>query len=557
MNLRMKIIIYLSLIIPFYFISSKSVLASFPSGHLEKADGGIIAGWAKDDDFDGSIPVHIYIDGKLYEDILADLFRSDVGKHSFYYNYASLGGGNHTVEVYAIGVDSFGHPNGENPLLGKASINEGCSRLTGSAVEWCQGNLNYWINRQKDTTYLWNKYIRIGIDNSYGGLISQLYSEDRSSNLVDEHGGSAIQISLYGYDLSKGNTGAWFVADGSNCNKYSSEAECKNANLQKSCVQRAAANGAHTADCIVVKPCSNNHVDAGFPFNPIQAQAVDCKWDDSTNDVDYSASCGSNCWEVKLDNPANYSKSSSFDGLTIIQRVSLGDVYAKVDYDLKYNGPFTLSNHFQEIPAFFTAGDISGYFYFYNGKQPWKFDNVAEIKRESIGIGNGNSKALAFPNFNLGQDVLKPYDSSREYWMGVCSSDKTKCVTIATFSRDVQSITLQVNENTTAYIAPMGYFNLYPGMEKKISLYIFPYKYDKVINGKSIRQRIYELATNEGVNLSSSDLNNDGKVDIFDYNILMSDFGKTGVAGFTKSDINKDGKVDIFDYNILISNFGK
>ena len=54
-----------------------------------------------------------------------------------------------------------------------------------------------------------------------------------------------------------------------------------------------------------------------------------------------------------------------------------------------------------------------------------------------------------------------------------------------------------------------------------------------------------------------SDINGDGKVDIFDYNILVSDFGKTGVAGFVKSDINKDGKVDIFDYNILISNFGK
>jgi len=53
------------------------------------------------------------------------------------------------------------------------------------------------------------------------------------------------------------------------------------------------------------------------------------------------------------------------------------------------------------------------------------------------------------------------------------------------------------------------------------------------------------------------DLNNDGKVDIFDYNILVSNFGKTGTSGFIPADINKDGKVDIFDYNILISNFGK
>ncbi len=54
-----------------------------------------------------------------------------------------------------------------------------------------------------------------------------------------------------------------------------------------------------------------------------------------------------------------------------------------------------------------------------------------------------------------------------------------------------------------------------------------------------------------------SDLNLDGKVDIFDYNILISNFGKTGSPGFIPSDINKDGKVDIFDYNVLVGSFGK
>lgn len=51
------------------------------------------------------------------------------------------------------------------------------------------------------------------------------------------------------------------------------------------------------------------------------------------------------------------------------------------------------------------------------------------------------------------------------------------------------------------------------------------------------------------------DLNSDGKVDIFDYNLLIGNFGKTGsnLAG----DIDKNGKVDIFDYNELVGNFGK
>jgi len=46
-------------------------------------------------------------------------------------------------------------------------------------------------------------------------------------------------------------------------------------------------------------------------------------------------------------------------------------------------------------------------------------------------------------------------------------------------------------------------------------------------------------------------------VDIFDYNILVADFGKTGAPGWIPSDINGNGKVDIFDYNILVENVGK
>lgn len=52
------------------------------------------------------------------------------------------------------------------------------------------------------------------------------------------------------------------------------------------------------------------------------------------------------------------------------------------------------------------------------------------------------------------------------------------------------------------------------------------------------------------------DLNGDGKVDINDYNIIKSDFGKVGTPGFIPDDINKNGKVDIFDYTILVTAMG-
>jgi len=53
------------------------------------------------------------------------------------------------------------------------------------------------------------------------------------------------------------------------------------------------------------------------------------------------------------------------------------------------------------------------------------------------------------------------------------------------------------------------------------------------------------------------DLNQDGKIDISDHNILITDFGKTGNAGFIPADIIQNGRVDIFDYNVLVENFGK
>lgn len=63
-----------------------------------------------------------------------------------------------------------------------------------------------------------------------------------------------------------------------------------------------------------------------------------------------------------------------------------------------------------------------------------------------------------------------------------------------------------------------------------------------------------------GVNLklpNISDINNDGVVNVFDYNIIISNFGKTGNLGFHVADINSDGKINVLDYNLLIGSFGR
>lgn len=48
------------------------------------------------------------------------------------------------------------------------------------------------------------------------------------------------------------------------------------------------------------------------------------------------------------------------------------------------------------------------------------------------------------------------------------------------------------------------------------------------------------------------DINKSGKVDIFDFNVLMVQWGG---AGSSAADLNSDSKVDIFDFNILMINW--
>lgn len=65
----------------------------------------------------------------------------------------------------------------------------------------------------------------------------------------------------------------------------------------------------------------------------------------------------------------------------------------------------------------------------------------------------------------------------------------------------------------------------------------------------SSSQTSNETSTNKG------DATGDGKVNILDFNILMINWGKTGISNVV--DFNSDGKVDIIDFNILMINWTK
>lgn len=65
------------------------------------------------------------------------------------------------------------------------------------------------------------------------------------------------------------------------------------------------------------------------------------------------------------------------------------------------------------------------------------------------------------------------------------------------------------------------------------------------------------VVTTKIVAAGTPDLNGNGKVDIFDFNILISSFGSSDSTKIAQADVNSDNKIDILDFNSLIVNFGK
>jgi hypothetical protein len=85
-----------------------------------------------------------------------------------------------------------------------------------------------------------------------------------------------------------------------------------------------------------------------------------------------------------------------------------------------------------------------------------------------------------------------------EHWWGICNSARTQCVTIAAFDRQIEKAAAKrfssTHTSNGGYIAPIGYFDMYPSFSKSFNIYVFPYRYDAVVAGKTVRSHIYDLA---------------------------------------------------------------
>lgn len=570
----------------------KPIYAAAPIGSFEVLSGNTISGWAADDDFSGPIMLHLYVDGSFNDVFWADKLTSSHGNHGFQYTFYPFGPGNHRFEIYAIGVDQNGSPNNENMILPGSPKNliTGCVDITDSYTnqDWCKNAPQYWQNRQQDTVILANKYVKIGIDKAIGGMSLQLYSQDRSYNLLDEHAGSALQLSLYGYDTTGGDVFKWFGAQYfppqiCNTTRFDTESECKKS--FSTCVPRHFAYGKHVADCQTVQ--IRNYQDVAFPWDPAQSGEIcpngQCHTKPLTSSTYLNISDYHDGYHTILEAPGDYSKTNingvdGFSGLTFDQTTTLGDAYVTLNYRIAYSGPYNMAKHMQELPSLSTSKDLNSHYYYYAGSQPFSdaSSSITEvyppIDQESF-LALPGYKTDNFPrnpapqDYGVYWDLQNPLGHATEGWATHCSNDNSKCITIAVFNPMIQRISIRnfhgADTSQGTYFSPTTPFAITPGLDLTFKVYIFPYKYDTIINGKSIRERIFELAKGDGAVVStptqvptatslptkplvSGDTNHDGQVNLQDFLTWKGEY--IGSLTTHDADFNHNGTTDISDF---------
>lgn len=117
-----------------------------PKGQVTSITCDRIKGWAYDPDWGGRIRVHIYIDGSGY-----DIGQVD-SNDNFNWPVPSQwkDGNSHNVKAYAIGVDSNGNQNGNNPLIGSGTFGQCWTRPPPPTVK------PVCVNGKSSVTVKWN-----------------------------------------------------------------------------------------------------------------------------------------------------------------------------------------------------------------------------------------------------------------------------------------------------------------------------------------------------------------------------------------------------------------
>jgi hypothetical protein len=378
--------------------------------------------------------------------------------------------------------------NAENSILNlqKPMSTSSPNDLTDSEQAWATAGLI------KTNSIIENRFLTVGVSEQYGGTIFEI-KDSQGRNKIDVHGGSAVQLSIWGYD-----TTSIFR----NIFPGVSSAPKMNPVKGLSPTEETACN---SEALIKTGPLAGL-----IPWNPIMAQDSNCSWDlYGANHVDEIVKTQL-LISIKKVSPMYFNISSSLEGqfrsdtgatgLTWWQTVEIPSQqtpYVKITYRMKYdNDQAGIGFHNQEIPAIFNRFKNGSVNYFYDGNQPYQ-DSQSVVSRIP---SSENSAVLVLPGQK--DSYIHTEDEriiqATEAWQSVCRSgtneDSRDCLTIVTFSPIAKAISQGRVYNTI-----LGQFALGNHFDQTWSIYIFPYRYDEVLNGKTVRDYIYILAETERI----------------------------------------------------------
>jgi hypothetical protein len=144
------------------------------------------------------IQIDFFVDGQLYDRLhVPNTIPASCAQREFAPFGPRVGG--HRVEPWLVD-----EPGGAPVALPSTLLEEDCTAFAGTnAHTWCvstspNGVPEYYGIRQAITVPLIADFAWAGVNLGYGGLIQQLYSVDRSYNLLDEHAGGAMGLALWG-----------------------------------------------------------------------------------------------------------------------------------------------------------------------------------------------------------------------------------------------------------------------------------------------------------------------------------------------------------------------
>jgi hypothetical protein len=361
---------------------------------------------------------------------------------------------------------------------------------------------NYMPNRTVDTVYQYTDYVRVGVNRRFGGTIMELYGTDKVDRIMQNPGG-AMQLSLWAFDPNYADPQyqrAFFAVPNSQApnwtstfdrTPYTTQSACQKANPGSAC--NLGVEGPNMTATAGAFPCAANGATAGSSINPIQGQAVGCSYGESSAQVD-------SLWQplpgqisVIKTNPSNFTFSTALNGLTWNQTTSVNGPYALSTYKM-VNGGTMHDMDFQEIPALFLHQGMNKYIYYYNGSSAYQ-DASSSVQRlpvdQTMPSGSPYTWVLQLPNragpFGTGANA-----SVTEDWVSSCDATETKCFTIATFSSASQDIVFN-NDPNGPYFAVHGFFSLTDQLNRTVTVAVFPYRFDDIVGGLSIRQWIYQL----------------------------------------------------------------